>query len=624
MIRSYFLTVILCLAYSSLSAQNLQQQYPGLHGFLASNSSTPPAEYNAGIGFYSAVWSLTPEPISGFQVGLPGTWLTPDNSDNTTEPLCPIGTFARDNWPERGPTYADVFQTIEGGLGYWAANQFQYGPPKYSMNSTPNCYSEQVASPGWRFFSSSTPLPDEALGIAQLSNRLIIPPDGLPFEGSPNGEFLGYGYLSLPLTDTKTNPHIIGNNNWTLFLNAKNFKGVLALFVPDVWTKVSEGQAFGEGRGLDSKPIRPGGLGGTMEISTVPYFSEEIDGTTYTKIPQIQFPVDANNETTLVRDLAYYSQDAIYDDILNWKNGSAVIPSGTFNSNGVYLPEMSTSPVSYSQNGEVINGINEIVQPTIFSDQSFGLIWDNPGNEVMAKFPQYFRDDGATRTAITEAEIPTGSALLNASFETPNTSQFVYEAEMVGAWDDPASDPFHVQLVDGSILTYRWYKFIDQPVFRQYNWTEEERNKLQFLVEQMHQNWTIDQEYMHPLSKGELVSFDSNLIVTPPSGLEFGYVPIVTRQSSISNVLSIREVNRLTDQLSIYPNPIRNSFTINNTSNKKLKYKIIALDGRIIQKGAISTGENRLNVPSHSSGLFILHLIDSEEGFYAKFKILKL
>lgn len=536
MTRIFLLTIFLFLSYSKLEAQTLPRQYPGLHGYIASYSSTPPAEYNLGFGFYSAVWSLTPEPIAGFQIGLPGTWLIPDNEDNTSAPLCPVGTRARDNWPERGPTYADVFQTIEGGLGYWWGNRFHYGPPKYSMNSTPNCYTEEVASPGWGFFGSSSPLADDELGIAQLSNRLIIPPDGLPFEEEPNGDFLGYSYLSLPLTAPKTSPHVIGNHCWTLFLNAQNFKGPLAFFVPETWTKVSLGQDFGEGRGLDSKPSSIGYAGGTMEINSVPYFSEEINGTTYTKIPELQFPVDASNETVLVRDLAYYSQDAIYNDILNWKNGNTSIPSGTFNSNGVHIPNMFTSPVTYRQDGEVINGINEMLQPAIFSDQSFGLIWDDPETGPMAKFPRYFRDDGVTRTAITEAEVPQGSELLNATFPAPNTDQFVYQAEIVGAWDNPASDPYNTELLDGSIITYRWYKFIDQPVFRQYNWTAQERDELQSLVEQMHQNWTIEQEYMHPLVEGELVSFDNNLIVTPPTGLEYGYVPIVTRQSSTDNI----------------------------------------------------------------------------------------
>jgi len=35
---------------------------------------------------------------------------------------------------------------------------------------------------------------------------------------------------------------------------------------------------------------------------------------------------------------------------------------------------------------------------------------------------------------------------------------------------------------------------------------------------------------MAPPSKGELVALDLALLVTPPAGLEVGYVPIVTRQ----------------------------------------------------------------------------------------------
>ena len=91
----------------------------GLHGYIGSSSSTTPTAYRYGASFYSSVWSLIEQPIANFQIGLPGTWFTPNNLDNTVTPLCPVGTIARDNWPERGPTYEDVFQTMEGGLGYW-------------------------------------------------------------------------------------------------------------------------------------------------------------------------------------------------------------------------------------------------------------------------------------------------------------------------------------------------------------------------------------------------------------------------------------------------------------------------------------------------------------------------
>ena len=35
-----------------------------------------------------------------------------------------------------------------------------------------------------------------------------------------------------------------------------------------------------------------------------------------------------------------------------------------------------------------------------------------------------------------------------------------------------------------------------------------------------------------PPTVGNLVSIDENLIVTPPSGYEYGYVPIVIRQDN--------------------------------------------------------------------------------------------
>ena len=78
------------------------------------------------MGFYSAVWPLIDRPLADFQIGLAGSWITPDNSDNKDKPLAPEGTLAR-KWPERGPTWASVFQTVEGGLGYWAGNHFRYG-----------------------------------------------------------------------------------------------------------------------------------------------------------------------------------------------------------------------------------------------------------------------------------------------------------------------------------------------------------------------------------------------------------------------------------------------------------------------------------------------------------------
>ena len=147
------------------------------------------------MGFYAAVWPLVDQPLADFQIGLPSSWIQPDNSDNKDKPLAPEGTLAR-TWKERGPTWDSVFQTVEGGLGYWAGNHFRYGPPKFSMNATPQCYDYEVGSPEWSFFYDNEALPNNRLGIAQLSNRLLIPPDALPFQGNPNGEFRGEGRVT--------------------------------------------------------------------------------------------------------------------------------------------------------------------------------------------------------------------------------------------------------------------------------------------------------------------------------------------------------------------------------------------------------------------------------------------
>jgi hypothetical protein len=97
--------------------------------------------------------------------------------------------------------------------------------------------------------------------------------------------------------------------------------------------------------------------------------------------------------------------------------------------------------------------------------------------------------------------------------------------------------PFKADLADGSTVTYCWYRFVDQPSIQQYAWSEAKKAKLQALVEKIHVAWTIDRDYMAPLRLGTLAALDPALIVTPPKGLEAGYVPIVIRQEATGSRL---------------------------------------------------------------------------------------
>ncbi len=506
--------------------------YNGLHGYIGFGSGSVPTDYNMGMGFYASVWSLVSKPLSGFQIGLPSSWIIPDNRDNNITPLCPVGTYARDNWPERGPTWDSVFQTVEGGLGYWAGNRFRYGPPKFSMNGTSQCYDYQIASPGWPFFGSSSPLPDNELGVAQLSNRLLIPPDGLTFSGEQNGAMFGYSWMALPLMEAKTGEMPTGEHSWTCFINATNFKGPIAYYVAETWSRVAYlfDYPFDYGRGLDSKPGHMGG--GAMEINTVPYFkATDSSGTVYTKIPQLQFPVDSYGQSYLVSDVTYYAKSALYNAVENWRD-SGQAASGTFAESGKWNPTLYTYNISYSQEGVTLSGINDIMSTEVYDTYTWGLKWsENPGY-----FPQYFKQVGGNRVPVSANDVPAETGLLSKTFPEASAGG-AYEATIAGAWAQPgpASQEYYTHLADGTKVTYRWYRFVDQPTFQQYNWTDAEKQQLQSLVEKIHTYWGIDQEYMTPPSKGTLATLDSGLIVTPPSGYEVGYVPIVIGQEYAPN-----------------------------------------------------------------------------------------
>jgi hypothetical protein len=531
----------LCLAIAmftspqSSEAGKLVTHSEGLHGYIGFEHDPLPksAGFTAGMGFYAAVWSLAEKPLADFQIGLPSCWILPDNSDNKSYPLAPKGTLAR-QWKERGPTWDSVFQTIEGGLGYWAGNNFRYGPPKFSMNATPQCYDYEIGSPGWSFFYSESALPDNRLGIAQLSNRILIPPDGLPFKGKPNGEFLGYTWMALPFTDATKGDPPTGDQSWTCFLSAANFKGPIAYYIPETWSKIGKlfNEPFLHGRGLDARAGIMGG--GAMEINTVPRIdSRDAKGQIYSKIPQLKFPVDKSGRATLVQDVTYYSKSALFTSFKSWRNGGSEC-SGVFDTKSAFKPKLRTETTKYNQAGKQIAGVEGTFDTKIFDGNVWGLQWNSKGAAAIGEFPQYYKQSENRRVAISASEVPKETGLLEAEFKLAQPGP-PYTSPTTGAWTSPGpkSGIFKAILSDGSEVIYRWYRFVDQPSFQQYNWSDAKKQQLQELVERIHVGWPTNRNYMAPPTTGKLVSLDPGLLVSPPKGMEKGYVPIVIGQSKV-------------------------------------------------------------------------------------------
>jgi hypothetical protein len=350
--------------------------------------------------------------------------------------------------------------------------------------------------------------------------------------------------MALPLTEAKATtaglPVPTGNQCWTLFLNALNFKGPVAFYTPVTWSRISRHHAPAIARGLDARP----GLvtGGAIEINTVPRFvSKDARGVTYTRIPRLQFPVDKTGRTILIHNLTHYSKDALYNQVERWLAGGAPA-TGRFDVKASIVPPCTARPLSVRQgeNHLPIRGCDNWVETRAFDKSTFGLQWKPavlaPWTDRFQRgsFPEYCRQDGKELVAVAADAVPDETGLKTAQF-LPATSNASYTSPdgEDNAWHKPGpkAGPFQAKLADGSVVTYYWYRFIDQPALQDADLSDAEKRRLQAIAEKIQAHWTTRQEYMPPPATGTLTTLDPALLVKPPRGLEVGYVPIAVRQS---------------------------------------------------------------------------------------------
>ena len=514
--------------YSKVGAQVPVFGSSSMHGYISTYfTASPPTNYSYGFSFYAAIWPLLDKPLVGFQVGLTGTWLIPDNRD-FFQPMLPPDNPMRIASPERAGSYwRDVFQTIEGSGGSWASTQFPSAIPKYRMNGTIDGYIHEISSPGWGF-GQTTALPTQVTGLAQLSNRLLVPPDGLTFDRQPGGEFLGYAWMALPLIPATNG---IGNQSWTCFINSANYKGVVAFYVPEIWTRYSQVYTNIIGRGLDARP----GIANpfAMEFGGVPLRRQTNGaGQVYARIPRLLFPTNGAGITYLAADMAVYSKAAIFAPVQTWFDGGAPA-AGQFAASGRYLPQFGVNSLQFidGAGNETLLGFGQFVQTAVRGTpgggKAFALQWTS--NAVAGVFPEYFLETANGLNAISNNQVPPDVLLSQLDFGAAGTGGPYTSPTW---WNPPApnSTTNVVTLSDGSQVSYAWYRFIDQPALQGYAWTAAEKQRLQSRVEQVHTNWSTSANFMQPPTGGVLATLDPALVVTPPPGMEAGYVPIVMGQ----------------------------------------------------------------------------------------------
>ena len=236
--------------------------------------------------------------------------------------------------------------------------------------------------------------------------------------------------------------------------------------------------------------------------------------------------------TVLMQDVLVYSPDALYNSMKAWSDSSGAV-SGRFDLRGAATPSCMNEPLKFDQHGVPLTGFERFVETTMVGRSgscSFGLKWK--GSQPVG-FPQYFKQEGDKMVAVPASQVPAETGLPTQTFAPATPGKPYTSPSGPGtAWTTPGpkSGPFTAALSDGSQVTYYWYRFVDQPALQHLNLAAAEKASLQALIERIQANWPITRDYMAPPSSGTLATLDSALIVTPPNGMEVGYVPVVTRQ----------------------------------------------------------------------------------------------
>ena len=504
-------------------------------GYLLVPTERVPREFNAGFSMYVAAWPLLKTyPGHRFQSGLFGTWM-----------------FAQ----HEGEGPKNAYSDIEGGLGWWRDTRFPSETPKFIMGGVAPEFRGIANGPGHGVGTWEEPR--GVYGVAQLSNRVLFPIDGLNIKQGACGELFGYGYLPLPLTQAKAKTDgadvPTGDQSWTLFVNTATFKGPLAFFLPYFWSSATVKEPRLAGMLLDSRPSEPN-RALQMETQYVPAVeAADGNGGRWARIAPTMFPVGENGETMGVHKVMAYDRSALWDGVKAWFEGGAEcsgeIGGGAgrgmalqaFKGGGgatwrIYLDttkKEERSPIAWKS----------FATARAEDAETFGYRWSEDVRRAEGLpaivLPEYYKlvkgEKKSEWVPVNAEDVPKDTGLAAVEFgrakEDPQEAYTTPDAAD-SCWKTPGpkAGPFTAKLGDGSVVTYWWYRFADQPALLNADLSAEERERMQGLVEKLHRAWTPEREYLPPPARGTLAELDPAQLVTPPKGLEVGYVPIAVKQ----------------------------------------------------------------------------------------------
>jgi len=495
----------------------------------------------AGHSWYQrAVDLLEYEPEDGDGVfdtsfGTGGAWL---KRAGVTDPVgvCPCpSTFQHccDKNPGHGEKCGWLFESFEGGTQY--LNGLVARVPKWRVGDSTGCYlaytqSNMFHSGEWAPHSCSwadsdkkNPNHKRTMGLAQVSNRLMLLPDGQTFEKQG---MIGVSYVRTPFGKTSASDN---RNFWTIVMDTENYAGPTAYFLPEFWNL--------------RDPKTNGTTDSYQDFSTVPLIGmsgpaweainmkQAVDGDV-TKILKMSMP-QTNGRTVLWMGQRSHNDTDIQDPL------EEALASGTLDTSKIMANgkaptncEKAERDISFGNAGTWGTAKNTL--------ESGDCVWAvkvaNESCPLNGKcmLPRYYEnkkpvDASTASSALQKQRFPMKGPTTNAYDALTN-------APAGGCRDSPGpSDQalYCANTLDNTWVGYRWYKFVEQPAMQQLHLTSEEKDFMQERVTTLHKMVPT------PVSKWingrqaeveGMAKTDAAAIATPPKGLEYGYVPIVLYQ----------------------------------------------------------------------------------------------
>jgi len=549
---AYFVTAFIVGSFGIAAASpQLSQLNPQAYSFSMTYRYGGTGRQTGGHSWYQRVVNLLQyerqdgDGLFDVTFGTGGSWLSRAGATpplyNVDDPkgvcACPGFSTCCAEHPGKEEDCGGDMQTFEGGTQYMGGLSAR--TPKWRVGDSTGCYaaftqSSMFHSQNYKPHSCSwadRTTESSTMGLAQLSNHLMLLPDGQTFE---KDGMLGVAYARTPFGKTNASDD---RNFWTLIMHTENFAGPLAYFLPEFWA-------------LRSKAAH-GTTDNFEDFSTVPRISSNGGGPAWECHDSAKF-VDGD-----VTKLLKMSMPQVNGRTVLWMGGRGHDSSDILNplENALATGHLDTKKLMAGGTPPGKNGQYGCDPET--KDIAFGpeATWGTSkstyesGDCVMAAkvansscplngpcdLPRYYDKDGKP----VDASKASGN-LKNARFPMKKRDSNAYDAinnaPAGGCRDSPGPADqklYCAKTVDDLWLGYRWYKFVDQPAMQQLNLNAEQRDFMQQRVTKLHKMVPTPVSKWINGRRAEaegLARTDPAAIATPPKDLEEGYVPIILYQ----------------------------------------------------------------------------------------------